>query len=108
MANVKDQPIRFYELFLKFFTIFLIRHFLRKVFDGDRYYNLTSFYCVYEKIVKHDPYRPKNVAFIQNQRVAIFDSDCKKFNENDFLIQLLIAGKVFPNYKLQVIKKNPF
>ena len=58
--------------------------------------NLTSFYCVYkEKMGIHVSYRPKNVGSIQNQRTAIFDSDWKKINENDFFIQVLIAGKVF-------------
>ena len=61
----------------------------QKIFDGD----LTSICRVYkEKMVKHDAYIyiPKNVASIQIQKVAIFDSNRKKIN--------LIQNKSFRYY----------
>ena len=43
--------------------------------------NLTSICCVYkEKIVKNDSFIPKNVASIQIQKVAAFNSDRKQIN----------------------------
>ena len=55
--------------------------------------NLNSIYCVYkEKIVKRlYTNLPKNVAFIQIQQVATFNSDRKIIN--------LIPNKSFRYYK---------
>jgi len=50
----------------------------RKIFDGYCVPNLNSICCVYKEIFVLKRLKPKNVASIQIQKVAIFDLDRKK------------------------------